>query len=88
MCMLNYITQTSEHGYRFWDSENQKILRHKDVVFNERIVSKDLLTESTLKQCRSAVDSKFVELDDAHVDKIQSILEGNENPKQRLRSPN
>ena len=28
--------ETSEYGYRFWDPENQKILRHKNVVFNEK----------------------------------------------------
>ena len=33
---------TNEYGYRFWDLENRKILRHKDVVFNEKKMYKDL----------------------------------------------
>ena len=37
--------ETSKWGYQFYDSENRKIFRHKDVVFNERMVYKDLLTE-------------------------------------------
>jgi len=27
---------TSEYGCRFWDPENLKILKHKNVVFNEK----------------------------------------------------
>ena len=27
--------ETDEYGYWFWDPENRKILRHKDVVFKE-----------------------------------------------------
>ena len=27
--------ETDQYGYRLWDLENRKILRHKDVVFNE-----------------------------------------------------
>jgi len=25
---------TDEYDYQFWDPENRKILRHKDLVFN------------------------------------------------------
>jgi len=35
----------SEYGYLFLDPESQKILRHKDVIFNEKKVYKDLMTE-------------------------------------------
>jgi len=53
--------RTSEYDYRFWDPKNQKIIRHKDVVFNERMVYKDLLIErSTPEQQSSAVDLEFV----------------------------
>ena len=30
-----------EFGYRFWDYENQKIIRSKDVIFNENVMYKD-----------------------------------------------
>jgi len=73
---------TSKYDYQFWDPENRKILRHKDVIFNERKVYKGLLMErstpekdigvapqSTLEQQSSAADSEFVELDDISVEK-------------------
>jgi len=79
--------ETSEYGYQFWDPKNRKILRHKDVVFNERKVYKDLPSTpkkdlvmapwSTPEQQSSVVDSKFVELNVVPVEKSQSILEGN-----------
>ena len=47
------------------------------MVFNERMVYKDLLTESTPEQQSSVADVEFVELG-VSVEKIQSILEGNE----------
>ena len=63
---------------------------YKDVIFNERKIYKDLLTErntskknlrvvprSTPEQS-SAADSEFVELDDVHVEKIRRIPEENE----------
>jgi len=27
--------KTGEYDYRFWDLENRKILRHKDMIFNK-----------------------------------------------------
>jgi len=33
---------TDEYGYQFWDPENRKILKHKDVIFNEQKTYKDL----------------------------------------------
>jgi len=78
----------SEYDYRFWYPENQKILRHKDVVFNEKKMYKDLLTESTSEKDpemaswntrgqRDAAESEFIELD-IYVKKVWSIPEGNE----------
>jgi len=82
--------KTDEYNYRFWDPENGKILRHKDVILNEEKMYKDLLMErSTSKnefgvepwrtpKQQGVADSEFVELDDAPVEKDQNILEGNE----------
>ena len=68
----------------------RKILRHKDVIFNEKKMYKDLLTErstsekdpgvaprSTLEQ-EDATDSEFIELNDVPLKKVRSIPEGNE----------
>jgi len=32
-----------EFGYRLWDFKNQKIVRSRDVVFNEKVLYKDQL---------------------------------------------
>ena len=42
--------KTDEYDYRFWDPENRKILRHKDVVFNEQKTYKDLQTERSTSE--------------------------------------
>ena len=33
----------NEFGYRLWYFENHKIVRSKDVIFNEKVLYKDLL---------------------------------------------
>jgi len=39
----------SKYDYQFWDAEDQKILRHKDLVFNEKVY-KDLLMERSTSE--------------------------------------
>jgi len=80
--------ETDEYNYQFWDPEDHKILRHKDVIFNEQKMYKDLQTErSTLKndlgvapqstpEQQSTGNLEFVELEDAPVDKARNILKG------------
>jgi len=36
--------RTNEYVYWFWDPENRKIIRHKDVVFNKQKTYKNLYT--------------------------------------------
>ena len=31
-------------GYRFWDEQNKKIIRSRNVIFNEQVMYKDRLT--------------------------------------------
>ena len=33
----------NEFGYRLWDFENHKIVRSQNVIFNEKVLYKDLL---------------------------------------------
>ena len=35
--------EIDEFGYRLWDFENSKIVRSRDVIFNEKVLYKDLL---------------------------------------------
>jgi len=70
------------------------------VVFSEKKVYKDLLTErstpekdlgvapqSSLEQQSGAADSEFVELDDVPIEKIQSILKENEKSRVQPSTP-
>ena len=79
--------RADEYRCRFWDPENRKILRYKDMIFNEQKTYKDLQTEwitskddpmvalrSTPEQ-QGITYSKFIEFEDASVDKAQNILE-------------
>ena len=47
-----------EFGYRLWDFENQKIVRSRDVIFNEKVLYKDLLQQHEKKE------NDYVVLDD------------------------
>jgi len=39
-----------EYDYQFWDPENRKILKHKDVIFNEQKTYKNLQKEGTTSE--------------------------------------
>jgi hypothetical protein len=47
-----------EFGYRLWDFENQKIIRSRDVIFNEKVLYKDQLQQHEQKE------NDYVVLDD------------------------
>ncbi|MGV7343118.1 hypothetical protein PJI17_30930, partial [Mycobacterium kansasii] len=47
-----------DFDYRFWDAENRKIIRSKDVVFNEKVMHKDSV------QVTKAKEKGFVELEE------------------------
>ena len=48
----------NEFGYRLWDFENHKIVGSKDVIFNEKVLYKDLLQQHEKKE------DDYVVLDD------------------------
>ena len=54
-------------GYRLWDFENHKIVRSKDVIFNEKVVYKDLL------QLDKKKEDDYVVLDDTPKDDVPKI---------------
>lgn len=49
------------YGYRFWDDQGRKIIRSRNVIFNEKIVYKD--KSSTVVEA-APQESEFVRLDD------------------------
>ena len=48
----------SEYDHKFWNLENRKILRHKDVVLNEKKMYKDLLMERSTSEKDPRVASR------------------------------
>ena len=51
-----------EFGYRLWDDENKKMIRSRDVVFNERVMYKDRHNTSTNESKLN--DPVYAEVDD------------------------
>ena len=51
-------------GHRFWDEQNRKIIRNRNVIFNEQVMYKD---RSTVVSDVAEIDQKkseFVNLDE------------------------
>ncbi|KAE8695627.1 Potassium transporter 10 [Hibiscus syriacus] len=52
-----------EFGYRFWDYENRKIIRSRDVIFNENVMYKDRPTvESSNTEAETKEFAEFEEI--------------------------
>ena len=56
----------NEFGYRLWDFENHKIVRSKDVIFNEKVLYKNLLQQHEKK-------GDYVVLDDTQKNDVPTI---------------
>ena len=57
----------NEFGYRLYDFENHKIIRSRDVIFNEKVLYKDLLQQHEKKKYY------YVVLDDTPKDDVLAI---------------
>ena len=57
----------NEFGYRLWNFENHKIVRSKDVIFNEKVLYKDFLNRHEKKE------DDYVVLDDTPKDDVPTI---------------
>ena len=57
----------NEFGYRLWDFENHKILRIRDVIFNEKVLYKYLLQQHEKKE------NDYVVLDDTLKDDVSIV---------------
>ncbi|WVZ04917.1 hypothetical protein V8G54_018263 [Vigna mungo] len=51
-----------EFGYRLWDNENQKMIRSRDVIFNEKVMYKD--RNNTCNNNSEQSRPVYVEMDD------------------------
>ena len=57
----------NEFGYRLWNFANHKIIRIRDVIFNEKVLYKDLLQQHEKKE------NDYVILDDTPKDDVTTI---------------
>ena len=57
----------NEFGYRLWDFDNHKIIRSRDVIFNEKVLNKDLLQQHEKKE------DDYVVLDDTPKHHVPAI---------------
>ena len=70
-------------GYRFWDEQNRKIIRSRNVIFNEQVMYKD---RSTVVSDVTEIDQKkseFVNLDELTESTVQK---GGEEDKENVNS--
>ena len=62
-------------GYRFWDEQNRKIIRSRNVIFNKQVMYKD---KSTVMSNVTEIDQKkseFVNLDELTESTVQKMGE-------------
>ena len=60
-----------EFGYRFWDYENRKIIRSRDVVFNENVMYKDRSIAESSSSSTEAETKEFVEFEEISGNDVQ-----------------
>ena len=58
-------------GYRFWDEQNRKIIKSKNVIFNEQVMYNDRLTVVSDVTEIDQKKSKFVNLDELTESTVQ-----------------
>ncbi|XXG79495.1 hypothetical protein AAC387_Pa09g0546 [Persea americana] len=70
---------SDEFGYRFWDEENRKIIRSRNVIFNEKVMhkNKDKVHEDS---------NEYLEPDDTSENDVPEV-HGNENPQVDPQTP-
>ncbi|XXG64806.1 hypothetical protein AAC387_Pa05g2660 [Persea americana] len=70
---------SDEFGYRFWDEENRKIIKSRNVIFNEKVMhkNKDKVHEDS---------NEYLELDDTSENDVPEV-HGNENPQVDPQTP-
>ena len=60
-----------EFGYRFWDYENRKIIRSRDVIFNENVMYKDKSIAESSSSSTEAETKEFVEFEEISGNDVQ-----------------
>ncbi|KAE8685870.1 cytochrome P450 71A9-like [Hibiscus syriacus] len=61
----------NEFGYRFWDYENRKIIRSRDVIFNKNVMYKDMSTVESSSSNTKAETKEFAEFEEISGNDVQ-----------------
>ncbi|KAE8654393.1 hypothetical protein F3Y22_tig00117048pilonHSYRG00173 [Hibiscus syriacus] len=64
-----------EFGYRFWDYENRKIIRSRDVIFNENVMYKDRSTVESSSSNTKAETKEFTDFEEISGNDVQISAE-------------
>ena len=62
-----------EMGYRFWDNENKRIIRSRDVVFNEQALYKDTLAGGSSSEEEPIKTNEQVEFETEEEDVLKPV---------------
>ena len=73
----------NDFGYRLWDFENHKIIRSRDVIFNEQVMYKDQLQEK--KQQKS--DTEYISVDEITKNETPKAPENQDVQQQQQQVP-
>lgn len=74
-----------EFGYRLWDDENKKMVRSRDVIFNERVMYKD--RHNTTTNDSGLSEPVYVEMDDVPGSPTDEIPQSEELAESSIRQP-
>ncbi|KAL3830794.1 hypothetical protein ACJIZ3_019596 [Penstemon smallii] len=75
-----------EFGYRIWDDANRKIIRSRDVIFNERVMYKDRHLANATDPI--AIEPVYAEADDVPVSPVTNQTLENPEPEERVEQEN
>ena len=53
---------TDDFGYRFWDDQSRKIIRSRDIVFNENALYKDMVAARVDKKKTQSAKTEYMSM--------------------------
>ena len=80
--MYLYWIQVDDFVHRLWDYENHKIIRSRDVVFNEKVMYKDQLQGNKVEK----ENTQYTVLDEIKENEVPKALE-NQEQQQEPKTP-
>ena len=63
----------AKFGYHFWDDQNRKIVRSRDVILNRKLLYKDKLSMRLEGACHEIKKAEIIPLNDIPVNEIKTM---------------